>query len=47
MGLKTVQLRGLTVPKEVKDLVDVKLLKRYSVFHSYKIIIKNTYLINK
>ena len=32
MGLKTVQLRGLTVPKEVKDLVDVKLLKRYSVF---------------
>lgn len=32
MGLKTVQLRGLTVPKEVKDLVDVKLLKKYTVF---------------
>lgn len=32
MGLKTVQLRGINVPKEVKDLVDVKLLKKYTVF---------------
>ena len=32
MGLKTVQLRGLTVPREIKKLIDVKLLKKYTVF---------------
>lgn len=32
MGLKTVQLRGLTVPGEIKSLIDGKLLKKYTVF---------------
>lgn len=32
MGLKTVQLRGLTVPRQIKKLIDVKLLKKYTVF---------------
>ncbi len=32
LGLKTVQLSGVTIPKEVKNLVDVKILKKYVVF---------------
>lgn len=32
LGLKTVQLSGVNIPKEVKNLVDVKILKKYVVF---------------